>query len=55
MFLMVMKHTIPMTIRGVMPDKVSAKSFLNEVADRFIKSDKVEASMQICTTTVKET
>jgi len=30
-----------------MPDKVSAKSFLPELADRFIKSDKVEASMHL--------
>jgi len=28
-----------------MPDKVSAKSFLAEVVDRFIKSDKVDANM----------
>ena len=46
MCLMVIKHTISITIRGSMPDKVSAKSFLAEVADRFIKSDKVDASMQ---------
>ena len=30
-----------------MPDKVSAKSFSAEVADRFIKSDKVEASTHL--------
>ena len=30
-----------------MPNKVSAKSFPAEVADQFIKSDKVEASMQL--------
>ena len=41
---MVIKHTIPMIIRGVIPDKVNAKSFLTEVADRFAKSDKGEAS-----------
>ena len=41
---LVIKHTIPMTIRGVMPDKVSAKSSLTEVADLFTKSDRVEAS-----------
>ena len=46
-YLMVMKHTIPMTIRGVMPDKVSAKSFLAEVADWFTKSNKVEASTHL--------
>ena len=32
MCLMVMKHTIPITIRGFMPDKVSAKSFSAELA-----------------------
>ena len=44
---MVIKYTIPMTIRGVMPDKVSAKSFLAEVADRFTKLDNVEASTHL--------
>ena len=45
MCLTVIKHIIPITIRGSMPNKVSAKSFPAEVADLFIKSDKVEASM----------
>ena len=40
MRLMVMKHTILITIMGVIPDKVSAKSFLTKVADRLTKSDK---------------
>ena len=53
MCLLVIKHTI--SIRGSMPDKTRAKSFSAKVVDRFIKSDKVEASTQICTTTVKET
>ena len=39
----VIKYTIPITIRGSMPDKVSAKSFLAEIADQFTKSDKVDA------------
>ena len=39
---MVIKYTILITIRGSMPDKVSAKSFPAEVTDRFIKSDKVD-------------
>ena len=47
MCLMVIKHTIPITIRGSIPDKVSAKSFSAELADRFIKSDKVEANMHL--------
>ena len=40
---MVIKHTISITIRGSIPNKVSAKSFLAEVANRFTKSDKVKA------------
>ena len=47
MYLMVIKHTIPITISGSIPDKVSAKSFSTEIADRFIKSDKVEASTHL--------
>ena len=47
MCLIVIKHTIPITIRGFMPDKVSAKSFLAELADRFIKSDKFEANTHL--------
>jgi len=43
MCLIIIKHTISITIMGFMPDKVSAKSFPAEVADRFIKSDKFEA------------
>jgi len=42
MCLMLMKHTILMTIRGIMLDKFSAKNFLAELADQFIKLDKVE-------------
>ena len=48
MRLMIIKHTIFITIRGFMSNKVSAKSFSAEVAaDRFIKSDEVEASMHL--------
>jgi len=47
MSLMVMNRTIPMTIKGVIPDKVNAKSFLTKVADWFNKSDKVEANTHI--------
>ena len=39
---MVMKYTIPMIIRGFMPDKVSSKSFFTKVANRFTEPDKVE-------------
>ena len=45
--LMVIKHTILVTIRGSMLDKVSAKSFLAKVANRFIKLDKVKASTHL--------
>ena len=44
---MVTKHTICITIRGFMPDKISAKSFLAKVADRFTKSDKVQANTHL--------
>ena len=44
---MVIKHIIPIIIRGFMPDKVSAKRFSAEVADRFIKSDKVETNIHL--------
>ena len=47
MCLMIMKHTISMTIRSAIPVKVSVKSFLTEVADQFTKSDKVEASTHL--------
>ena len=42
--LLVMKYFIRITIRGVMPDKLSAKSFLTEIADQFIKSNRVDAT-----------
>jgi len=47
MCLLVIKYSALITIRSSMPDKVNAKSFSAEVADRFIKSDKVEASMYL--------
>ena len=47
MCLMVMKHTIPMTIKGSMPDKVSAKNFLTEITCQFTKLNKVEASAHL--------
>ena len=47
MCLIAMKHIIPMTIKGFMPDKDSAKSFLIEVVDHFIKSDKVKANTHL--------
>ena len=47
MCLLVIKYSIPITIRGFVLDKVSAKSFSTEVVERFIKSDKVEASTHL--------
>ena len=44
---MVIKHFISITIWGSIPDKVSAKSFSAEVADQFIKSNKVEPSTHL--------
>ena len=43
MCLLVIKYSIPITIRGAMPDKVNDRVFFAEVANRFIKPDKVEA------------
>ena len=41
------KISISITIRGSMPDKVSATSFPTEVADQLIKLDKVETSTHL--------
>jgi len=47
MCLIVMKHTIFITIRDIMPEKVSVKSFLAEVTDRFNKLNKVEINTHL--------
>jgi len=47
MCLIVMKHSISETIKGDMPDKINIKSFLTEIANRFSKSHKVEASTHL--------
>jgi len=47
MCLLVIKYSIPITIGGSMPDKVNAKSFSAEVADGFIKSDKVKVNTHL--------
>ena len=41
MHLMVINHTIFITIRGSMSDKVNAKSFSAEVTDRLLKQIKL--------------
>ena len=42
--LMIMKHSIPDTIRGAMLKEENSKSFLSQIADRFIRYEKVETS-----------
>ena len=42
--LMIMKHTIPDSIRGAMPKEENAKRFLSQIADQFVGSEKVETS-----------
>ena len=44
MCLLVIKYSITKIVKGLMPDKDRVKSFLTEVADRFIKLDKIESS-----------
>ena len=44
MSLMIMKHSIPESIRGAIPDEENAKSFLKQIADRFTANEKVETS-----------
>ena len=44
MCLLVIKYSISITTRGSIHDKVSAKSFQAEVADQFIKSNRVDAT-----------
>ncbi|PKU81665.1 hypothetical protein MA16_Dca019663 [Dendrobium catenatum] len=44
MSLMIMKYSIPYTIRGAMPEEENAKKFLSQIADRFVGSEKVETS-----------
>ncbi|KAK4488227.1 hypothetical protein RD792_003973 [Penstemon davidsonii] len=44
MSLMIMKLSIPESIRGAIPDEGDAKTFLKEIADRFTANEKVETS-----------
>ena len=44
MSLMIMKHSIPDTIRGAMLENESAKSFLIQITYQFTGSEKVEMS-----------
>ena len=44
MSLMIMKHSIPYTIKGAMPEKENAKGFLSQIVDRFVGFEKVKTS-----------
>ena len=44
MSLMIMKHSIPNTIRGAMYEEENVKSFLSQIVDRFVGFEKVETS-----------
>ena len=47
MCLVAIKYSTPINIKDSMLNKVSAKSFSVEVADQFIKSDKIEGSTHL--------
>ncbi|KAL6339994.1 hypothetical protein AAG906_038829 [Vitis piasezkii] len=42
MNLMIMKHSIPEAIRGEMPEETQAKTFLDQIENRFAANEKVE-------------
>ena len=44
MSLMSMKHSIPEAIRGAIPEKSRAKTFLDQIANRFAANKKVETN-----------
>ncbi|XP_073041741.1 uncharacterized protein [Primulina eburnea] len=44
MSLMIMKHSIPDTIRGAILEESDAKKFLTQITDRFAANEKVETS-----------
>ena len=44
MSLMIIKHSIPNTIRGAVPEEKNAKSFLSQIANWFVGFEKVETS-----------
>ena len=44
MSLIIMKHSIPEAIRGAIPEKSRAKTFLDQIANRFAANEKVETS-----------
>ncbi|RVW13284.1 hypothetical protein CK203_103415 [Vitis vinifera] len=44
MSLMIMKHSIPEAIRGAIPEETRAKTFLDQIANRFAANEKVETN-----------
>ncbi|RVW83996.1 hypothetical protein CK203_047311 [Vitis vinifera] len=45
MSLMIMKHSIPKAIRGAIPEKTRAKTFLDQIANQFAANEKVDTSV----------
>ncbi|RVW25651.1 hypothetical protein CK203_115810 [Vitis vinifera] len=44
MSLMIMKHSIPEAIRGAIPEETRAKTFLDQIANRFTANEKVKTN-----------
>ena len=44
MSLMIMKHSIPEAIRGAIPEESRAKTFLDQIVNRFAANEKVETN-----------
>ncbi|KAG7986472.1 hypothetical protein I3843_03G082500 [Carya illinoinensis] len=44
MSFMIMKHSIPDSTQGAMPEEENAKRFLSQIANRFVALEKVETS-----------
>ena len=44
MSLMILKHSIPEAIRGSIPEKTQAKTFLDQITNRFAANEKVETN-----------
>ena len=45
MSLMIMKHSIPETIRGAIPEETQAKAFLDQIANRFVANEKLRQTL----------
>ena len=44
MSLMIIKHALPKTIRGSIPEEENAQKYLAQVANRFAKNEKAKVS-----------